>query len=608
MSYFTPHGYDHGDFTTWPPMPEPLRSEFITLSIKQQPRQALVAAPKKEKARKPIDPPVVVQMQVQRQADATQMFLHNPFLFVVATLAYENGQSVAGQGSQRLIGRTTSSLHRLKDIDELGNWGDDGGFFVFGDLSVTVTGRYRLCFSLFELDKDEGVVTPLQSIQSGVFDVVTSRDYLGLDESTNLTKAFADQGVRLRLRKEVRTVGMQQSRRGTRSTLDTDDRNILPKVDDSPSENKLKRPGSDSPRPAKRMKSEFGPMFPGVKNNTRGWGAFRREDMETWCGAEERTSFAIASPMALDQRSSNPFAYSASNMFTGRPYTPPHLPSITQPMAAMPTPAPTDWQRNEAAPQRPLQPGFNTNVLSSPNMAMQSGSIVHPSLSGQPHHEQNQYQPSSVFESPPTFTRQQPVRTPQRSFVQPQGIPPSPPYTSHQNRQFHFGASPARHPYGESSRMQTGYFDNVSRAPDPLVADQRPQGTEEALQALASASEQRPYLAQSGIGGNDIPGALGEPVTLGASQQSGATTFDGQHPMASAQHVQNSLPQVRNTYQIPGMAGMGFEAAPGHQLQQNFRSAAAPTSLNWAGMPEISGLPSLQSTEKAMSEELILNC
>jgi len=67
---------------------------------------------------------------------------------------------------QALAGTLVSSLHRLKDIDNSGNffhpWGDrlerklmwsDGGFFVFGDLSVKIEGEFRLRFSLFEMLK-----------------------------------------------------------------------------------------------------------------------------------------------------------------------------------------------------------------------------------------------------------------------------------------------------------------------------------------------------------------------------------------------------------------------------------------------------------------------
>ena len=65
-----------------------------------------------------------------------------------------------------LAGTLVSSLHRLKDINNNG-WSivlltlcteidgalADGGFFVFGDLSVKVEGEYRLQFGLFDMRK-----------------------------------------------------------------------------------------------------------------------------------------------------------------------------------------------------------------------------------------------------------------------------------------------------------------------------------------------------------------------------------------------------------------------------------------------------------------------
>lgn len=47
-----------------------------------------------------------------------------------------------------LAGSLVSSLHRLKDHNN-----KDGGFFVFGDISIKVQGTFRLKFSLFDLHK-----------------------------------------------------------------------------------------------------------------------------------------------------------------------------------------------------------------------------------------------------------------------------------------------------------------------------------------------------------------------------------------------------------------------------------------------------------------------
>ncbi|EHA20763.1 hypothetical protein ASPNIDRAFT_133271 [Aspergillus niger ATCC 1015] len=69
--------------------------------------------------------------------------------------------------STALTGTLVSSLHRLKDVDNT-----DGGFFVWGDLSVKIEGDFRLKFTLFEM-----------------------RNFPGMAESTFLSRSFADQGM-----------------------------------------------------------------------------------------------------------------------------------------------------------------------------------------------------------------------------------------------------------------------------------------------------------------------------------------------------------------------------------------------------------------------------
>jgi Velvet factor len=60
--------------------------------------------------------------------------------------------------SNSLAGTSVSSLYRLKDQDNTGTSifcyntkRLDGGFFVFGDLSVRMEGQFRLRFYLFEV-------------------------------------------------------------------------------------------------------------------------------------------------------------------------------------------------------------------------------------------------------------------------------------------------------------------------------------------------------------------------------------------------------------------------------------------------------------------------
>ncbi|KAI9692390.1 MAG: hypothetical protein M1822_006621 [Bathelium mastoideum] len=178
------------------------RSGDYDLKIRQQPREALVAQDGKGKARKPVDPPPIIQVSVREDVDPSQTFLQSPYLFMCCSLCV-NGktpeQLETHRPSTTLAGSLVSSLHRLKDIDNR-----DGGFFVFGDLSVKIVGEHRLHFSLFEMRKETHEVVYLTSITSEYFTVSQHKDWKGLDESTVLSRAFSDQGVRLRLRKEPR--------------------------------------------------------------------------------------------------------------------------------------------------------------------------------------------------------------------------------------------------------------------------------------------------------------------------------------------------------------------------------------------------------------------
>ncbi|KAJ5662777.1 Velvet factor [Penicillium macrosclerotiorum] len=175
-------------------------SSDFDLTIRQQPDRARVAGGK-EKERKPIDPPPIVQLRVREENTyLAQHYLQSPYYFMCCSLydaAEERPVPVAP--STALAGTLVSSLHRLKDVNN-----DDGGFFVFGDLSVKIEGEFRLKFTLFEMRKDQ--VTYLKTIISDRFRVSPPKNFPGMMESTFLSRSFADQGVKLRIRKEPRAM------------------------------------------------------------------------------------------------------------------------------------------------------------------------------------------------------------------------------------------------------------------------------------------------------------------------------------------------------------------------------------------------------------------
>ncbi|KAK4187207.1 velvet factor-domain-containing protein [Podospora australis] len=177
------------------------------LDIRQQPKAGCVALTK-GKDRRPLDPPPIIQLRVSNRVDPHQKFLQNPYLILVAKLVPSSKQSDDPEEQRRLepkgsdlAGTVVSSLYNLKDTNN-----SQGGFFVFGDLSVKKEGIFRIEFTLFELKPQNRECWQLCSVTSETFQVFASKAFPGLQESTFLTRCFSDQGVRLRLRKDSRAV------------------------------------------------------------------------------------------------------------------------------------------------------------------------------------------------------------------------------------------------------------------------------------------------------------------------------------------------------------------------------------------------------------------
>jgi hypothetical protein len=90
------------------------------------------------------------------------------------------------------------------------------GYFIFPDLSVRHEGRYRLRFALYEETKDEYYPSPTDpseprefcthrlDVKSQPFTVFSAKKFPGLAESTALSRIVAEQGCRVRIRRDVR--------------------------------------------------------------------------------------------------------------------------------------------------------------------------------------------------------------------------------------------------------------------------------------------------------------------------------------------------------------------------------------------------------------------
>lgn len=83
-------------------------------------------------------------------------------------------------------------------------------------------GRYRLRFTLYERDPypDNGSYVFVSELVSNVFTVYAPRRFPGMTESTTLTRLFSDQGVKLRLRKETRTIATRKRGRPAADSIE----------------------------------------------------------------------------------------------------------------------------------------------------------------------------------------------------------------------------------------------------------------------------------------------------------------------------------------------------------------------------------------------------
>ncbi|KAL5036359.1 hypothetical protein RTP6_003939 [Batrachochytrium dendrobatidis] len=210
--------------------------QFITLSqtppirtnrrydlvLRQQPEHSRVCGLGEKVDRRPVDPPPIIQMTIHSCDDDENALLYNPYYFVYASLmsaTTDDERHLRDRYTRTTTGSIVSSLYRLRDTDE-----KEGAFFVFPDLSVRSEGEYRLKFTLYEIiGKDVYYCT---SIISKPFSVHAAKRFTGMQVSTPLSRVFSKQGLKLRVRTEVRAKRQLSSkRRGNNSNGGSTDDN-----------------------------------------------------------------------------------------------------------------------------------------------------------------------------------------------------------------------------------------------------------------------------------------------------------------------------------------------------------------------------------------------
>ncbi|KAJ9141904.1 Sexual development activator [Pleurostoma richardsiae] len=207
------------------------RKLFYRLEVIQQPERARAcgSGPKSSADRRPVDPPPVVELRIFEGSTLEQAkditFLYNANFFLYTTLeharaiAHGRGQAPQSNTPPILTGMPVSGMAYLDRPQE-------AGYFLFPDLSVRHEGMYRLVFNLYEETKDpkdkdneptEGTSSPgspnlpepasfdfRMEVKSDTFNVYSAKKFPGLAESTTLSRTVAEQGCRVRIRRDVR--------------------------------------------------------------------------------------------------------------------------------------------------------------------------------------------------------------------------------------------------------------------------------------------------------------------------------------------------------------------------------------------------------------------
>jgi hypothetical protein len=199
------------------------RTITYKLHVLQQPVRARACGQgaKSSADRRPVDPPPIVQLQIfegdNQKNDITFTMHANYFLF--ATLEHARPMAHGRVPPERtshpvLTGTPVAGMVYL-DRPEV------AGYFIFPDLSVRHEGKYRLSFSLYEELKNtkdddrladdakpnaagDAHVTHRLEVKSAPFQVYSAKKFPGLTESTALSRLVAEQGCRVRIRRDVR--------------------------------------------------------------------------------------------------------------------------------------------------------------------------------------------------------------------------------------------------------------------------------------------------------------------------------------------------------------------------------------------------------------------
>ncbi|KAJ2450594.1 hypothetical protein EV183_004195 [Coemansia sp. RSA 2336] len=207
------------------------RLEKYVLEMAQHPIRARMCG-FGEKDRRPLDPPPVVRLRVRDEqgefmqsedveiwkfvvsaslwaphTENDRSIVINPNTLPSSVPVYQSSSAAASVMSlsepvkvRNLVGTTVSNAYLLKDHnDQLSI------FFIFHDLSVRTEGQFRLKFQFSIIPSEDDPRAFVESVAwSNVFEVYSAKTFPGMTDSTELSKAFAAQGIKITIRKNTR--------------------------------------------------------------------------------------------------------------------------------------------------------------------------------------------------------------------------------------------------------------------------------------------------------------------------------------------------------------------------------------------------------------------
>lgn len=198
------------------------RKLTYVLTVIQQPERARAcgSGAKSSADRRPVDPPPVVELRIfegDAKNDVTFSYNANFFLFATLETARPIIHGRVQQAPQQIPVLTGMPVSGMAYLDRP----SEAGYFIFPDLSVRHEGKYRLSFNLYEETKDHKDHDADQSpdaateapngsfdwrleVKSAPFTVFSAKKFPGLAESTILSRTVAEQGCRVRIRRDVR--------------------------------------------------------------------------------------------------------------------------------------------------------------------------------------------------------------------------------------------------------------------------------------------------------------------------------------------------------------------------------------------------------------------